>query len=379
MRAQREWMARELAARGIAESPEVISNLAEQWRAYRPRVDKSDQIRNDEDSERIDDILFAGPKGTTPRKPLRVSGDRLEAAASHISGDGGVSASATGKTRIVSWAKSEGLLIDRFPFRLDGPKDIGAGEHHVFEFAKAKRWIKLTKGSGERVGITLDTRGQRWSIGRGEVAQYLQSLVERNNLTGDDTRLHAVYQDKHGNVGLVISQPDIQGDQVDSTWISHAMQSAGFDDLGDSAFYRGNDNTLWVDLNETNAVRGPADSLLIYDGTVIRPTIDQLAFIGLRSQADRATFDTVTPEQARAELGRAQPDEALVLTPTGWYQIGALLVGDQILDEQGNPQTVAANPHRLLTTDSRSSAAVPAIERICISASPSNFPSRRSI
>jgi transcriptional regulator with XRE-family HTH domain len=60
------------------------------------------------------------------------------------------------------------------------------------------------------------------------------------------------------------------------------------------------------------------------------------------NQTDSATFDTVTPEQDRAELGRAQPDEALVLTPTGWYQIGALLVGDQILDEQGNPQTVEA-------------------------------------
>lgn len=73
-----------------------------------------------------------------------------------------------------------------------------------------------------------------------------------------------------------------------------------------------------------------------------RPDLFNRTDGSLGSQPVRATFETVTPEQARAELGRAQPDEALVLTPTGWYQIGALLVGDQILDEHGNPQTVEA-------------------------------------
>ena len=73
-----------------------------------------------------------------------------------------------------------------------------------------------------------------------------------------------------------------------------------------------------------------------------RPELFNRTDGSLSSQAASEPFETVTPEQARAELGRAQPDDALVLTPTGWWQAGALLKGDQILDEHGNQQTVEA-------------------------------------
>jgi hypothetical protein len=53
-------------------------------------------------------------------------------------------------------------------------------------------------------------------------------------------------------------------------------------------------------------------------------------------------YDTVTDEQARAELGRAQPLTAKVKTRLGWQEIGELAPGDEIAGPEGGWQFVLA-------------------------------------
>lgn len=62
----------------------------------------------------------------------------------------------------------------------------------------------------------------------------------------------------------------------------------------------------------------------------------------LSSQAGRAAYDTVTEDQARAELGRAQPLDAMVKTRLGWSTIGDLQAGDEIEDPEGGWQFIKA-------------------------------------
>ena len=53
-------------------------------------------------------------------------------------------------------------------------------------------------------------------------------------------------------------------------------------------------------------------------------------------------FNTVTDDQTRAELGRAQPLTAKVKTRMGWAEIGDLAPGDEIADPEGGWQFVNA-------------------------------------
>ena len=61
-----------------------------------------------------------------------------------------------------------------------------------------------------------------------------------------------------------------------------------------------------------------------------------------RISSQAAPFDIVTEDQARAELGRAQPLEAMVKTRIGWSTIGDLKRGDEIEDPEGGWQFIKA-------------------------------------
>jgi len=134
------------------------------------------QKSNNADSETIDEKLF----GTTISEP-RISSEIAGDAAADVLG-GMVRTSVpqpgyrAGKTELVEWAKSNGRLISKLPFRLNGPKDVGVGEHHVFLDEKAGRVVKITKGNGDGFGNTLDLSGKRWGIGRATALQYLQRI-----------------------------------------------------------------------------------------------------------------------------------------------------------------------------------------------------------
>ncbi len=181
----------------------------------------------------------------------------------------------SGKAEILEWAKQSGRLIAKLPWRLNGPKDIGMGEHHVFHDNKSGRWVKITKGSGMAFGRTLDLRGKRWSIGRATAQEYLHRIKAGNQLFGDDTILHGVFSDKHGNVNIITSQSDKEGSPVSGAEVIDAMQSEGFISLGESSYYRRADNTLVLDLHEENAVK-IGNKIRVFDAITLSPTQDQL-------------------------------------------------------------------------------------------------------
>ena len=106
---------------------------------------------------------------------------------------------------------------------------------------------KITRGTGGQFGITLDLRGKKWSIGSATIEQYLERIRTSNAFLGDDIRLHAVYQDKYGNVNIITSQPTVKGASPEAGAIKGAMTGAGFINLDDSAFYRASDNLLVLD------------------------------------------------------------------------------------------------------------------------------------
>jgi hypothetical protein len=251
--------------------------------------------------------------------PLRDAQDRLQAAIAHLGSDGeGSGRAQEQKAALVEWAKSEGVLIDRFPFKLDGPRDKGGAEHHVFGDPANKRWIKLTRGTGEGMGNFLSPKSKTWGITRGTPRQYLQSIADRNALIGDDTQVHAVFQDKHGNVGIVTSQPDMQGASMETDEISAVMQADEFLPLGDSAYYRSSDNTLVLDLNDTNTVRSAAGPMLIYDASVIHPTAAELAQLGIKAASQpllspsAAPLRPITPENAFGEWGASLKEDGIL-------------------------------------------------------------------
>jgi len=131
------------------------------------------------------------------------------------------------------------------------------------------------------MGIALDTRTRSWSTRYGSPLEYLQAINIRNKALGDDVRVHAIYQDKHGNVGVVTSQPDRKGTPASTDEITAEMKESGFQLMGDAGYYRAYDNLLFVDLNATNAVLHPEAGLLIYDGTASNPTNEELQKLGL--------------------------------------------------------------------------------------------------
>jgi hypothetical protein len=183
----------------------------------------------------------------------------------------------------VQWAEQHGLLIDRLPdaWKLDGQKDKGGQEHHVFltNVGGKIRYIKVTKGDGASFGLwpVLNSNGTDWKLERkANAAQYAGRLAEANRLLHDDFVLHAVVRDPNGAVRLVISQSERVGDETDESIITASMEAEGFLPVTDpkkggftGAFYRASDNTAIFDVHNANAVL--ENRLYPFDVTVMHP------------------------------------------------------------------------------------------------------------
>jgi hypothetical protein len=180
------------------------------------------------------------------------------------------------KAALINWARDAGVLIDKLSprFKLDGAKDVGGTEHHVFE---GDRWVKITRGSGESFGRMPQLYRNAWELGTQNATadSYLGKLELQNQVLHDDTVLHAVWTDRMGNVALITSQPDYEGTYADpDKHIKPAFEAAGFIQLDTpSAFYRPSDNLVVVDIHDQNAVvQGNGTFLRVFDGAITHPT-----------------------------------------------------------------------------------------------------------
>lgn len=206
----------------------------------------------------------------------------LDSARSFLEGSGSSSGSTpigsdeSGKAQILAWGKQHNRVTDKPPFRLDGSRDKGGGEHHAGFDKISGRWIKVTRGAGTSFGCTLDLRGTRWSIGRCTAAQYLARLSLQSEVLGDDTSFHGLFADAHGNVNLITSQSDKPGASLSETEITEAMQAAGYFPMGNSGYYSKSDNLLILDLHAENLVRS-GNFIRFIDTIILKPNPAQLA------------------------------------------------------------------------------------------------------
>jgi hypothetical protein len=247
--------------------------MAKQWRIRHERLDNTKIIRNNRDIENIDSKLFQ-----RDRLPRDTSGHAADSAEDYLKRGEGLSQGGAGKSdkeRLVAWARESGRLVSKIPWRLDGPRDDGGGEHHAFYDEKSDRWIKATRGSGSGFGVTLDSSGKEWGIGRASALQYLERNRLSNELFGDDIRLHAIYEDKHGNVNIITSQPHVRGEWPAPGELAEKMKNSGFIDLGHSSYYRGKDNSLILDLHDENA-KSLDGELYPFDASILHPDDAQL-------------------------------------------------------------------------------------------------------
>ena len=182
----------------------------------------------------------------------------------------------SGKAQILAWATQNNRVTDKPPFRLDGSRDKGGGEHHAGFDKNSGRWIKVTRGAGNSFGCTLDLRGPRWSIGRCTAAQYLTRLSLQSEVLGDDTTFHGLFADVHGNVNLITSQSDKPGVSLSNTEITDAMQASGYFPMGHSGYYSKSNNVLILDLHAENLVRS-GNLIRFIDTIILKPTPAQIA------------------------------------------------------------------------------------------------------
>jgi hypothetical protein len=169
------------------------------------------------------------------------------------------------KALLIDWARNAGIILTDMPanHQINGPKDLGGSEHHVFE---GERWLKITKGDGSSFGYQPLDEGKddEWMISKepADLLSYLEKLALHNHVFHDDIVLHGVVADPVGNVSLIISQPDYQGTYAGTyTAIKPAMEAAGFVRVEPpsarketpSAYYRPADNVAVIDLHDQNA------------------------------------------------------------------------------------------------------------------------------
>ena len=207
------------------------------------------------------------------------------------------------KALLIDWARNAGVLINAIPdrYQIDGPKDKGGREHHVFHDTSG-RWVKITKGDGDAFGLQpLDEGGKNeWMLSpeHADVASYLEKLALHNQVFHDDIVLHGVVADPLGKVALIISQPDYEGTFAGVyTSIKPAMEAAGFVRVeppsarleDPSAYYRPSDNLAVLDLHDQNAIlEGNGTFLRVFDNIMLHPT-----------GALRATFERLAAKNAK--------------------------------------------------------------------------------
>jgi hypothetical protein len=235
---------------------------------------------------------------TTPADASGSSRAQLQALLAHLRRTNSASATPPGdeqtrraearrrdKALLIDWARNAGIILTDMPanHQINGPKDLGGSEHHVFE---GERWLKITKGDGSSFGYQPLDEGKddEWMISKepADLLSYLEKLALHNHVFHDDIVLHGVVADPLGKVALIISQPDYQGTFAGVyTAIKPAMEAAGFVRVEPpsarketpSAYYRPSDNVAVVDLHDQNAVLEDNGTFLrVFDNIMLQPT-----------------------------------------------------------------------------------------------------------
>jgi hypothetical protein len=154
------------------------------------------------------------------------------------------------------------------PWELDGPLDIGGGEHHVFA---GQRYVKITNRKFGDFGAAPMVGRYGLSLRPATLQEYLRRLRAQNEELGDDVRLHGVWDDERGRGRIITSQPAVVGNPVGDADIVRHMVGSGFEQLTEAGwYYRRPDNLLITDLTSRNAV-AHAGELFPFDAHVSHP------------------------------------------------------------------------------------------------------------
>lgn len=320
---QARWMTRQAQARGfdsvnqLADSdPKGFGNMAKQWRAFHHR--QGGNYLNDGAAKGINEKLHG------PSKSATTSQDSLADAAAHTgavreavgssdarskSGAGDQDSGPAERDALVKYAKGRGESLDKLPAQFTG-KNIGGGEHDVYLDPKTQRVVKITSGDGESMGYyPTMTKDGGIALTRGTPAQYLDSLKLRNEVFGDDNRLHGVL-DKGDTAHAIISQPHVTGEKPTPEQITSNMEEAGFRQMDPTTFYRKRDNVAVFDMKPENAFM-VGDSLVPIDGIVTHPNeemVDALKEYQLSHVAGEANAISHETEEPKRALGSASPE-----------------------------------------------------------------------
>jgi len=279
---------------------EQYKALAERWRMLHPKDDEGNLTTEDR-AERVESTLYpGGTRGDGAADTL------VDAAADFRRSErqrGHGSTVPEGSSDLKEWADKNDRVITELPFVLDGPLDKGNSEQHAYHDEPSQRWIKLTKWDDNGFGQTVVTHpAYGWGTGAGTVSQYLDRLALQNEKNGDDVRFHGVYFDKAGRPHLVTSQPDIVGTPATTEEISRRMKDAGFQEVGNNAYYREIDNLLLADMHEGNSflVEGtlvPFDAIAIHpEGEILDAILNDMAATRLDKEQDVAASGSEIPE-----------------------------------------------------------------------------------
>jgi hypothetical protein len=172
---------------------------------------------------------------------------------------------------VIDWAKDQGLLVDKLPpeWTPNGPNDLGGAEHHVF--AVGDRYVKVTK-PGAWGRYPKPAGKNDWSLGDGNLTNYLRRLVDQRSETGSDIRLHGILSDpKTGNLQVITSQQTFKGNPVDEDFIQKSMHAQGYQQIGEPGnYYNPKTNQAVLDLHDLNAVR-QGNVLMPFDVIVMQP------------------------------------------------------------------------------------------------------------
>jgi hypothetical protein len=117
----------------------------------------------------------------------------------------------------------------------------------------------------------------------------------------------------NGDIGLITSQADALGKEIDYSKIRKHLRKSGFEEVTGSVFYRGSDNILLLDIHEGNAREREGD-LVLYDANVLHPTARERRELGIgggnpyRSRAP-STLDLLRQRKEEAMEGEENEDE----------------------------------------------------------------------
>jgi hypothetical protein len=305
---QQIWLEQKAHAAGYSsledmqnKAPDLYKNLTGQWRVSHPEGHGA--ILQQTSINAINEKLFgkspASPtegnvygtgkteshRGTSSSDAGGGEGDHLKAGADIAGGSyrpapaagGGLKAQSREEItraiqqRVVDWARDRRLLVDKLPpeWTPNGPNDLGGVEHHVFD--AGDRLVKVTKPGAW--GLYPKPLGKDdWSMGDGNLTNYLQRLVDQRSETGSDIRLHGILSDpRTRNLQVITSQPTWKGDPVDEDYIQKSMHAQGYQQIdGPGNYYNPKTNKAVLDLHDLNAVR-QGNVLLPFDVIVMQP------------------------------------------------------------------------------------------------------------